>query len=68
MILIHGFGIKALYSPAMFHIDHGKGGGGLLTGTNKKANDHYRAIIGQEKTENGKNWGFSDIEIEYETF
>lgn len=62
----HGFGLKALYQPPVFHINHGKGGGGFLDGINKKVNDMYRAITGQEKTENEDSWGFSGIEIEYE--
>lgn len=64
----HGFNIKALYEPALFHIDHGKGGGGFLTGANKVSNDFYRSIIYQTKTENSDTWGFSDTEIEYEIF
>jgi hypothetical protein len=63
----HGFGLKAIYSPALFHIYHGKGGGGLLDGINKKTNDPYRAIVHQEQTQNNDTWGFSNIEIEYET-
>lgn len=62
----HGFGLKAIYNPAFFHINHGRGGGGFLTGINKKTNDIHRAISFQEKTKNGENWGFSDVEIEYE--
>lgn len=62
----HGYGLKAIYNPAFFHINHGKGGGGFLTGINKKTNDIHRSITFQEKTQNGENWGFSDIEIEYE--
>jgi hypothetical protein len=62
----HGFGLKAIYNPAFFHINHGRGGGGFLTGINKKTNDINRAILLQEKTLNEENWGFSDIEIEYE--
>jgi len=63
----HGFGLKALYSPSLFHIYHGKGGGGFLDGVNKKVNDMYRAIINQNKTENQPTWGFKNTEIEYET-
>ena len=63
---MHGFGLKALYSPALFHIEHGKGGGGFLDGINKKTNNPYRAIIHQNLTQNPDTWGFSDIEIEYE--
>jgi len=65
----HGFGLKAIYNPPMFHINHGSkgwGGGGIADGINKKANDLHRAITFQEKTENPDTWGFSDIEIEYE--
>lgn len=62
----HGFDLKAIYSPALFHIFHGKGGGGFLDGINRKTNDMYRAVTSQEKTENKDTWGFSPIEIEYE--
>jgi len=64
--VMHGFGLKALYNPALFHIDHGKGGGGFLTGTNKRTNDPHRAITFQGKTQNVDTWGFSNIEIECE--
>lgn len=64
--VMHGFGLKALYSPALFHIDHGPGGAGFMTGINKKTNDMRRAVISQHETQNEDNWGFSDIEIEYE--
>ncbi len=63
---MHGFGLKALYSPALFHIEHGKGGGGFLDGINKKTNDHYRAILYQQETENLESWGFGNTEIEFE--
>ena len=66
--VMHGFELKAIYSPALFHIEHGKGGGGFLDGINKKTNDPYRAIIYQDKTENSESWGFGDTEIEFETF
>ncbi len=66
--VMHGFNLKAIFNPALFHIDHGKGGGGFLTGVNRKANDYNRAIPLQGKTENPDTWGFSDIDIEYEVF
>ena len=64
-----GFGLKAIYDPPMFHINHGSkgwGGGGFAEGINKKANDIHRAITFQETTNNLNTWGFSDIEIEFE--
>lgn len=66
--VMHGYNIKALFSPALFHIDHGPGGGGFMTGYNKIANDYYRAIINQQKTENRDSWGFENIDIEFEIF
>ena len=65
----HGFGLKVIYNPPMFHINHGSkgwGGGGIADGINKKANDQYRAIIAQEKTQNEISWGLGNTEIEYE--
>jgi hypothetical protein len=66
--LIHGFGLKAIYSPALFHIEHGKGGGGFLDGVNKITNNPYRAITHQKETENGESWGCGNYEIEFEVF
>jgi len=66
--IAHGFNLKASYNPALFHINHGKGGGGFLDGINKKTNDYYRAISYQQKTENLDTWGFSNVEIEFEIF
>jgi hypothetical protein len=66
--VMHGFNLKALYEPALFHIEHGRGGGGFLDGINKKTNDPYRAITYQIKTENPETWGFSGTEIEFEIF
>jgi hypothetical protein len=63
----HGFKIDAAFSPALFHINHGRGGGGLGV-SNKKMNDPYRAIIYQKQTENTESWGFGDTEIEFEVF
>lgn len=66
--VMHGFELKALYSPALFHINHGKGGGGFLDGVNKRVNDMGRALIYQHHTQNSKTWGFSNIDIECEIF
>ena len=69
--VMHGFGLKAIYNPPMFHINHGSkgwGGGGIADGINKKSNDQYRAVIYQKQTENNETWGFGDTEIEFEIF
>jgi len=67
--VMHGFGLKALYNPALFHIDHGSkghGGGGFIDGINKRVNDMNRAITFQKETRNQDTWGFDDVEIEFE--
>ena len=69
--VMHGHGLKAIYNPPMFHINHGSkgwGGGGIADGINKKSNDQYRAVIYQKQTENSETWGFGDTEIEFEVF
>jgi len=66
---IHGYGLKAIFEPPMFHINHGSkgwGGGGIADGINKKTNDQYRAVVYQQLTENTDSWGFGDTEIEFE--
>jgi len=70
--VMHNCGLKALYNPAFFHINHGTGGGGFLDfdkfgQKNPRYQDYFKAIILQGKTENTDTWGFSNIEIEYET-
>jgi hypothetical protein len=65
--VMHGFGLKALYNPAFFHINHGRGGGGFLDGINKKTNSPQRAITNQTQTSNPDSWGFTNLDIEFET-
>jgi len=65
----HGFGLKAIYHPPMFHIDHGSkgwGGGGTADGIRKMKNSIHRAIDTKELTSNSDNWGFNDMNIECE--
>ena len=67
---MHGFDLKAIFDPPMFHINHGSkgyGGGGIIDGENKMCNDPVDAIQQQQKTQNLESWGFGDLEVEYET-
>lgn len=66
--VMHGFNIYAKFDVPFYHINHGRGGGGLFDGKNRKMNDQYRAIIAQNKTQNSETWGFGDTEIEFEVF
>jgi len=67
--VMHGFDLKAIHHPPVFHINHGSrgfGGGGIIDGVNKKANDLHRAILGQNLTQNDISWGSSNLDIEFE--
>lgn len=66
-----GYDLTGEFSPPLFHINHGSkgwGGGGIADGVNKKANDMNRAVTFQQETTNRETWGFSNIQIEHETF
>ena len=68
---LNGFNLTGQFSPPLFHINHGSkgwGGGGFAEGINKKANDLRRAITDQLESRNSDTWGFSNINIESETF
>ena len=68
---LSGFNLTGQFSPPLFHINHGSqgwGGGGFADGINKKQNDIRKAIHSENLTENKDTWGFSDIDIEFETF
>ena len=68
---LSGFNLTGQFSPPLFHINHGSqgwGGGGFADGINKKQNDIRKAIHSSNLTENKDTWGFSDIDIEFETF
>jgi len=68
--MIYGYDVEPEFDTPIFHIDHGSkgwGGGGIADGINKKGNDINQAITFQQETKNPDTWGFSDIEIEFET-
>ncbi len=68
---LKGHKLTGVYSPPLFHINHGSkgwGGGGIADGVNKKSNDINRAVTLQQESTNLDTWGFSQIDIEYETF
>jgi hypothetical protein len=77
--VLNGFGLKALYNPPLFHIEHGayytKEDGtrvsdaenkGAFKGDNKAYNDVWDWVEYFSETSNKENWGLSDTEIEYE--
>ena len=78
--ILNGFGLKDLYSPPLFHMEHGayftKEDGtrtldpnhkGAYTGDTKAYNDVYNWVEYFTSTHNHDQWGLGGIEIEFET-
>jgi hypothetical protein len=78
--VLNGFGLKDLYSPPLFHMEHGayftKEDGtrtldpnhkGAYTGDTKAYNDVYNWVEYFTNTYNHDHWGLGEIEIEFET-
>lgn len=76
--MIEGFDLQALYSPPLFHMEHGsyftKEDGtrtsdeGNYSGDSQAYNDPWYWIEYFNQSENNENWGLKDIEIEIEIF
>lgn len=77
--VLNGFGLKVLYNPPLFHIEHGgystneKGERIKTEGFNTKTtrtanNDAYKWVERFQHSENSDDWGLSNTFIEYETF
>ncbi|MEM7144140.1 MAG: hypothetical protein AAF591_03330 [Verrucomicrobiota bacterium] len=58
-----GYGLKAILDLPVFHIDHGKGGGGMHEGEGRLVNDREDAIFRQEASRNGEDWGMMREEL-----
>ena len=73
---INGFGLKAIFDPPIFHMEHGsyytKEDGsrtsdkGQYSGDNKAYNDVWNYVEFFEESTNDENWGLGNINIEYE--
>ena len=78
--VLNGFGLKDLYNPPLFHMEHGayftKEDGtrtldpnhkGAYTGDTKAYNDVYNWVEYFTNTSNHDYWGLGGVEIEFET-
>ena len=73
---INGFGLKAIFDPPIFHMEHGsyytKEDGsrtsdkGQYSEDNKAYNDVWNYVEFFEESTNDENWGLGNINIEYE--
>jgi len=79
--VLNGFGLKDLYNPPLFHIEHGayftKEDGtrvsdpnhkGAYTGDTKAYNSAWEWVEYFNTSQNSDSWGLGDIDIEFEIF
>ncbi|MEM1296763.1 MAG: hypothetical protein AAGH89_15465 [Verrucomicrobiota bacterium] len=62
----YGHAPEAIFDLPVFHIDHGKGSGGLHESGSVRRNDIKQAIYSKAVTTNGDDWGFSEEDLEIE--
>ena len=65
--ILKGYNLEAIYDLPLYHMSH-KGMGNDGSSPSKQTyNDAWEWIEWFEESKNPNNWGFSDIDIEYET-
>jgi len=77
--VLNDFDLKVLYEPALYHMEHGayftkedgtrvsdENNVGAFKGDNKAYNDAYKWVENFNKTNNDKNWGLGNVDIEVE--
>jgi hypothetical protein len=77
--ILNGYSLEALYSPPLFHMEHGayytKEDGtrvsdpnhkGAYTGDTKAYNDAWEWVEWFEESQNDEDWGLGNVDIEYE--
>ena len=64
--VLNGFGLEAIYHVPLYHMSHTGMGNDGTSPSKQKYNDPWKWVEYFQESENDENWGFSDIEIEYE--
>ena len=65
--VLNGFNLEAIYDIPLYHMSHLGMGNDGSSPSKQKYNDPWKWVEYFTKSENTENWGFSNIEIEYET-
>jgi hypothetical protein len=66
--VLNGCGLEAVYDLPLYHMSH-KGMGNDGSSPSKQSyNDVWNWVEWFEESQNTENWGYSDIEIEFEVF
>lgn len=66
--VLNGFNLEAYYDLPLYHLSHKGMGNDGSSPSKQHYNDPWEWIEFFEKSKNDNNWGFGDIEIEYELY
>lgn len=64
--VLNGFNLKAIYDVPLYHMSHIGMGNDGSSPTKQIYNDAYKWVEFFNESKNEDNWGWNDIEIEYE--
>lgn len=65
--ILMGYGLEAIYDVPLYHMSHKGMGNDGSSPSKQKYNDAWDWVEFFEKSKNDDNWGFLNIEIEFET-
>ena len=65
--LLNGFNLKAIYDVPLYHMSHKGMSNDGSSPSKQKYNDAWKWVEMFQSSENHKDWGLNNIEIEYET-
>jgi len=66
--VLNGHGLKAIYDIPFYHMSHKGMGNDGSSPSKQHYNDVWKWVEYFHESENSDNWGFADVEIEYEVF
>jgi len=65
--VLNGYGLEAIYDIPLYHMSHKGMGNDGSSPSKQHYNDVWEWVEWFEESQNDDNWGFSNIEIEFET-
>ncbi len=66
--VLKGYGLEAIFDVPLYHMSHiGMGNTPGVSPSKQVYNDKWKWVENFNYSENNENWGFNNIEIEYET-
>ena len=66
--VLNGFGLKAVFDVPFYHMSHKGMGNDGSSPSKQYYNDVWKWVEYFQETENTDDWGFADVDIEYEVY